>query len=69
MERETMRKIRQAIQVGEEITPAKLKSLGIRSSTANAFLGKHKVGNGKTTEHFKWKRRGVYLLLPKTSDC
>ena len=61
MERETMRKIREVYSVGSEVTPTKLRSLGIPSSTSSTFLAKH-------PEHFERIGKvgdGTYRLLEK----
>jgi len=65
MERETIRKIREAVRIGElqiEFSPRHVnKTLGI--DWAGTFLPKHRVGNpGGFTELFVRTRRGVYCL-------
>jgi hypothetical protein len=70
MEKETIRRIRQAVQTGKlnaVFTLAELKSLGIiPRSTAGTFPWKHRVGNGTTTEYFIWldpPGKGKYKLI------
>jgi hypothetical protein len=64
MERETIRKIREAVRSGELPTSFRgadiNKLLGI--DWAGNFLAKHCVGNGYTTEHFVRISRGLYRL-------
>ena len=66
MERDTMRKIRQAVSNDRlpkgGFTPAQVNmALGIH--WAGTFLPKHRVGNpGKYTEHFVRIDKGLYIL-------
>lgn len=65
MERETIRKIREAVRIGklpQEFTPAQVnKVLNIR--WAGNFLPKHRIGNPRNeTELFVRIRPGLYRL-------
>ena len=70
MERETIRKIRQAVQQGrlpEPFTAQEVhQTAGIPLSTARTFLPKHRVGNpGGTSELFVQADSGRYRLTDK----
>ena len=67
MERETVRKIREAVHSGKLPQPFRSaqveKASGIPLATARTFLSKHCVGNPKhETEHFERISRGLYRL-------
>ncbi|MFZ1061680.1 MAG: hypothetical protein WAP47_21100 [Candidatus Rokuibacteriota bacterium] len=65
MERETIRKIREAVRtgkLGQEFAPAEVNTV-IKIHWAGTFLPKHRVGNpGGYTELFVRVRPGVYRL-------
>jgi len=65
MERETIRKIRDAVRTGalsHEFTPANVNK-ALRIQWAGTFLPKHRVGNpGGYTELFVRVRSGLYRL-------
>ena len=68
MERETIRKIREAVRTGglsPQFTPADVdKALHIH--WAGTFLSKHRIGNpGKHTGLFVRVKSGIYMLLAK----
>jgi hypothetical protein len=65
MERNTIRRIREAIKSGSLVQPFRASDvnrvLGI--DYAGVFLPKHRVGNpGGFTEHFVQTERGLYRL-------
>lgn len=65
MERDTMRRIREAVEKGALVQPFRPgdvnRALGI--DYAGVFLPKHRVGNpGGFTEHFIQIERGLYRL-------
>jgi hypothetical protein len=68
-EGDTIRQIRYAVAKGSLKEPFRAadvnRLLGI--DWAGAFLPKHCVGNGYTTEHFVRVTRGLYRLKDKTS--
>lgn len=65
MERETIRRIREAVSAGKlqgEFTPAQVNDV-LHIHWAGTFLPKHRVGNpGGFTELFVRVSRGVYRL-------
>jgi len=65
MERETIRKIREAVRTGKlglEFTTAEVNAV-LKIHWAGTFLPKHRVGNpGGYTELFVRVRPGVYRL-------
>ncbi len=68
MERETIRKIREAVRIGglpQQFTPTDVnKALNIH--WAGTFLSKHRIGNpGKHTGLFVRVKSGIYMLLAK----
>jgi len=65
MERDTVRRIREAIETGTLVQPFRSadvnRALGI--DYAGVFLPKHRVGNpGGFTEHFVQIERGLYRM-------
>jgi hypothetical protein len=67
MERDTIRRIREAVREGRLIEPFRGgdvdRALGI--SFVRTFLPKHRVGNpGNNTELFVQVSRGLYRLKP-----
>ena len=65
MERDTIRKIREAVTTGrlpEEFSPGQVNAI-LPIRWAGTFLPKHRVGNpGGNTELFVRLRRGLYRL-------
>ncbi len=68
-ERETMRRIREAIRTGSLKEPFRAADVNhaLRIKYAGVFLPKHRVGNPgmkgkKNTEHFVLLERGLYRL-------
>jgi len=65
MERETIRRIREAVRMGKlqnEFTPAQVNEV-LHIRWAGTFLPKHRVGNpGGFTELFVRLGRGLYRL-------
>jgi hypothetical protein len=69
-ERETMRRIREAIRNGSLKEPFRAADVNraLRIKYAGVFLPKHRVGNpGNNTEHFVQLERGLYRLKAKTA--
>ena len=67
MERETIRRIREAVRTGrlpERFTPAQVNKV-LKIDWAGTFLPKHRICNpGGYTELFVQIRRGLYCLKP-----
>ncbi len=64
-ERETMRRIREAVKSGTLTEPFRAADVNraLKIHYAGVFLPKHRIGNpGKNTEHFVLIERGLYRL-------
>ena len=64
-ERETMRRIREAVKSGALTEPFRAADVNraLKIHYAGVFLPKHRVGNpGRNAEHFVLIERGLYRL-------
>jgi hypothetical protein len=66
-EKETMRRIREAVKAGRLKQPFRAADVNraLEITYAGVFLPKHRIGNpGENTEHFIQVERGLYRLKP-----